>query len=194
MKIYVMSIVNSEGYDTGRESEVRLFKDKQKCLDYAHKAYTRDWNENDIDDPEEHPYLEKDVFEKELLEDSYIVLQMPDFHIQYEYSEVLEEEMDEDSEFVYWRCKDDNGRTSIFCTTRNGEPYGDVSVDLQSYGMFPPDENHIYLPAYKLNNEFLEDIVEKLVDTVLTQDVKIGYGKGWLVRLKDNWKEICRKI
>ena len=90
---------------------------------------------------------------------------------------------------VYYRGKytADNS-TAIQAYTNDGEPWATCTVCLVDYGMTPPDENHIFIPKYKLF-KFYDQFVEDLVDEVL-YPVPIGYGEGVFARLKPNWKEL----
>lgn len=86
-----------------------------------------------------------------------------------------------------------NGTTAIEMWSDNGEPWATVTVNLQDYGMIPEDENHIYIPAYKLNVDLVEQITKDLVEEVVCTEY-IGYNgdcKVLYARLRPDWKEIC---
>ena len=87
-----------------------------------------------------------------------------------------------------------DGSTYIRALTEDGEPWCDVSVCLADYGMKPTDENCIFVPAYKMDRGTLEVLERDLFDEVLSKEIPIGFGTGWLVKLKDNWKEICPEL
>ena len=72
---------------------------------------------------------------------------------------------------------------------KDDELWCDVSVCLADYGMKPADENCIFVPAYKMNPETLEILERDLFAEVINKEIPIGFGTGWLVKLKDNWKE-----
>lgn len=72
------------------------------------------------------------------------------------------------------------------------EPYCDVTVNLSDYGKTPEDDNHIFIPAYKLDdvdvNIILNDLVDEVIDTFyigFNDSCKVLYAK-----LKDNWKDL----
>lgn len=88
-------------------------------------------------------------------------------------------------------CAD--GSTYIRMETANGEPWCDVSICLKSYDLVPEDENHIFIPTYKMDSDTLDYIKSTLVKQELCP-VTIGYGTGIYVRLVDNWKEICEEL
>ena len=97
--------------------------------------------------------------------------------------------------FVYYRAKycADNS-TAIQMVSETEGPWATISVCLVEYGLTPPDENHIYVPAYKLDEFTLEQIKKDIIDEIIIDNVPIGYGTGWLVRLKPNWKEITEEM
>lgn len=83
------------------------------------------------------------------------------------------------------------GGTYIGAFTRDGEPYADVSVNLLDYGFLPlPDE--IYIPAYKLPKDLVDQFVEDLAKEVLGEitfgpfDTKVVH-----IRLKDGLLAPC---
>lgn len=71
------------------------------------------------------------------------------------------------------------------CAYEDGEPYGYVTVCLAGYGMTPP-EGHIFIPVYKMTEEFLKQVMEDVVDEIV-DIVPIGFGYGYLARLKEGW-------
>jgi hypothetical protein len=81
--------------------------------------------------------------------------------------------------------------TYIRADLEDGDPWCDVSVCLECYGMTPPDENHIYIPVYKMDPDTLETFRNYIIEKIVDDKVPIGFGTGWLVKLKDNWKEIA---
>ena len=66
-------------------------------------------------------------------------------------------------------------------------PYGDVTVCLKGYGV-TPEEGFIFIPTYKMTDEYFNQVCEDIVDEVITT-VQIGYGRGVYAKLKDNWEE-----
>lgn len=80
--------------------------------------------------------------------------------------------------------------TYIAMLTEDGESWCDVTVNLDEYGLHPEDENHIYIPIYKMDDETLDYIKSHLVDTVINT-VPIGFGSGLYVKLVDNWKDLA---
>lgn len=67
------------------------------------------------------------------------------------------------------------------------EPYGDVTVNLSGYGM-TPDEGYIFIPKYKMTEEYYEQIVKDIIEEVVFP-VRIGYGTGVFAKLKDHWED-----
>lgn len=67
------------------------------------------------------------------------------------------------------------------------EPYGDVTVNLSGYGIIP-EEGHIFLPKYKMSDEYFENVCSDIVDEVLCP-VQIGYGIGFYAKLKPDWEQ-----
>ena len=93
--------------------------------------------------------------------------------------------------FIYKRSEYvADGSTAIMAYDEDGFPYGDVTVCLVEYGMVPPNENYIFVPKYKITNEFYKVLSRDLFKEVISE-IPIGFGKGELVKLKDNWKELC---
>lgn len=82
--------------------------------------------------------------------------------------------------------------TAITCTTDDGEPYATLSICLADYGMTPLSENQIFVPTYKMCDEDYEMFKRDLFKREL-MEVQFGYGKGMLVELRDDWKEICHE-
>lgn len=72
------------------------------------------------------------------------------------------------------------------------EPYGTVTVCLVDYGMTPEDGT-IFIPAYKMTDDFFEQVLDDIVEEIIT-GIKIGYGKGYHVRLKPNWEELVNMV
>ena len=66
------------------------------------------------------------------------------------------------------------------------EPYGDVTVCLIDYDL-TPEEGTIFMPTYKMFGEFLETVMDDIVDEVLGT-IQIGFGQGFHVRLKEDWQ------
>ena len=66
------------------------------------------------------------------------------------------------------------------------EPYGDVTVNLSGYGMMP-EEGHIFIPTYKMMDDYYKRIVNDIVDEVVCP-VQIGLGVGVYAKLKEDWE------
>ena len=66
-------------------------------------------------------------------------------------------------------------------------PYGTVSICLAGYGM-TPKKNEIYIPTYKMSEQFIAQVMLDLVDEVIGV-VPIGMGEGLHVKLKDDWRK-----
>ena len=91
--------------------------------------------------------------------------------------------------FTYGRSTYVADGSTYICAFKDGELWCDVSVCLADYGMKPSDENCIFVPAYKMNPETLEILERDLFAEVISKEIPIGFGTGWLVKLKDNWKD-----
>lgn len=85
MKIYGITVVNSEGYINGKESDTILGADKSKVLEEAYQWYENlNSADEDIIDTD---FLYQDEFEEELETKALTYIQYPDHHIQFEYFE-----------------------------------------------------------------------------------------------------------
>lgn len=67
------------------------------------------------------------------------------------------------------------------------EPYGDVTVNLSGYGMFP-EKGHIFIPRYKMSDSYYEQVCRDIVEEVICP-VQIGYGIGVYAKLKPDWEK-----
>ena len=93
--------------------------------------------------------------------------------------------------FTYGRSTYVADGSTYICAFKDDEHWCDVSVCLADYGMKPADENCIFVPAYKMNPETLEVLERDLFAEVINKEIPIGFGTGWLVKVKDNWKELA---
>lgn len=92
--IFGVSIVCSQGFDSGRESAVYLYDAKEKCFDEMYEKYQTFWShyeeeemlEDSLDD-NGNGMLTKEEFIFDLEEFSYVLIQLTDFHVQFEYFE-----------------------------------------------------------------------------------------------------------
>jgi len=82
--------------------------------------------------------------------------------------------------------------TTAIMAYEDGVPYCTCSVNLSEYGMYPPEEDYIFVPTYNMFS-FYEKFKNDLVEEEICQ-VPIGFGFGMLVRLKENWKEIAKEL
>lgn len=99
---------------------------------------------------------------------------------------------------MYYRvsryCFDNS--TAIRAFNDMGEPECSVTINLSDYGLKPENDDHIFIPYYKISEysmELMNQIITDLVGEV-KQEVFIGYKhscKCLYVKLKDNWKDIC---
>ena len=86
MKIYGITVVNSEGFMDGKESETIIGMDKSKVLEEAYQWYENlNTEDEDIIDTD---FLDQDEFEEELETEELTYIQYPDHHIQFEYFEM----------------------------------------------------------------------------------------------------------
>ena len=67
------------------------------------------------------------------------------------------------------------------------EPYGNVTVNLSAYGMYPQDDGYIFIPTYKMTPNFYEQVCKDIVEEVVSP-VQIGYGTGVYAKLKEDWE------
>lgn len=64
-----------------------------------------------------------------------------------------------------------------------GGPRGEVlSINLQDYGLIPPDENHVFVKNYGQHEGLPQALADAGIVEVL-DEVPIGYGKGNLCRV-----------
>ena len=86
--------------------------------------------------------------------------------------------------------------TAIMAFSDIGEAECSVSINLSDYGIRPENNEHIYIPAYKIepySKEIFNQIINDLVEEV-KQEIFIGYKdscKCLYVKLKENWRELC---
>lgn len=77
-----------------------------------------------------------------------------------------------------------------------GECECSVTINLSDYGLRPENNEHIYIPAYKIeeySEAVMKQIMEDLVEEV-KKEVYIGYNnscKCLYVKLKRNWRDLC---
>ena len=91
--LHCISVVDSAGYETGKESDLRVYTDLKKCIDDTYYDYKTTWgnliSNGTLDEEyleiEEMEMLSRDSFEKELLETEYVLIQLRESHIQFEY-------------------------------------------------------------------------------------------------------------
>jgi hypothetical protein len=90
MKVYGYILINSAGYDDGKESYVKLFKDKYAALDEAYQSYRVECEkaieENMLEAKTFHA-MGAVKFEECLESDVIVVLQLIDSHKQWEWIE-----------------------------------------------------------------------------------------------------------
>lgn len=90
LSLYVLSIVNSEGYGDGTESDVQIFEDFSSMASKAYYYYREYWKrlENMGEDSDDNgsTFLNEDHFISELANEQYVVIQFHDYHVQFEYS------------------------------------------------------------------------------------------------------------
>ena len=67
------------------------------------------------------------------------------------------------------------------------EPYGPVTVCLTDYGL-KPDDGYIYMPTYKMTPDYTNQVIDDIVEEIIGE-VRIGYGTGLYVKLKDDWEK-----
>ena len=67
------------------------------------------------------------------------------------------------------------------------EPYGMATLCLAGYNVKLADDE-ICLPAYKMSPEFIDTVIEDIVDEIVT-GIRIGFGKGFIAKLKPNWED-----
>lgn len=91
----------------------------------------------------------------------------------------------------------DNSLAIMSYTDEDGwlEPYGHVTVCLADYGL-KPAEGCVYLPTYKMTPDFLNQVLDDIVKRIICE-VRIGYGTGLYVELKEDWEnnvEMCEWV
>ncbi|MBP5432205.1 hypothetical protein [Ruminococcus sp.] len=85
--------------------------------------------------------------------------------------------------------------TAIRAYSDSGECECTVTINLIDYGLRPENNEHVYIPAYKIQeysqeifNQILSDLVEEVKDEVF-----IGHNnscKCLYVKLKENWRDL----
>ena len=77
-----------------------------------------------------------------------------------------------------------------------GEPECNVTINLSDYGKYPENNEHVFIPEYKIkpySEEVLNQIISDLVEEV-KKEVYIGYNnscKCLYVKLKTYWRDLC---
>lgn len=93
-KIYGFSEVSSEGFYDGNESRTYLYGSQRECINAAYERYCDAWSkleedgwiENGCDSNEEFQ-LVKSEFKNTLLNNGYVLIQLPASHFQFEFFE-----------------------------------------------------------------------------------------------------------
>lgn len=85
--VYAISVVNSDGYASGKDSDLTMYPTLRECVDGAYASYVSVWEESAevLDDGES--FLSKDEFEKELLDSGSVCIQCLDAHVSFDYFE-----------------------------------------------------------------------------------------------------------
>lgn len=97
MKLYLMTIVRTDGYDDGTESNTGVYTTIDECIGNSFKTYESTWEDlftngevtrkNGIMmDDNENERLSKEAYKEELNRSGYVLIQLNDFHIQFELS------------------------------------------------------------------------------------------------------------
>ena len=81
---------------------------------------------------------------------------------------------------------------AIYCTDDNGTPEAVLTVNLSEYGFTPP-KDCVVVQTHKVSDELYELFKKELVETEIRK-IPYGYCEGMLVKLKNNWKTLCRKV
>lgn len=88
-KVFAVSIVNSEGFADGNDSQVKVFSNLPECIDQMYRLYAEYWLEllesEVIEDRAS--FLTKSEFEKELIENKSLCIQCYDAHVNFEFFE-----------------------------------------------------------------------------------------------------------
>lgn len=85
--------------------------------------------------------------------------------------------------------------TAIRVFSDIGECECSATINLSDYGLRPENNEHVYIPAYKIqeySNEIFNQILSDLVEEV-KDEVYIGYNnscKCLYVKLKENWRDL----
>lgn len=85
--IFGLAVVNSEGYYDATESQVHIYTSIEDCVNGAYEEYLDVWQDCEknkiIEDDCE--CLTKEDFSVDFLSNGYVVIQMADSHVQFEY-------------------------------------------------------------------------------------------------------------
>ena len=77
-----------------------------------------------------------------------------------------------------------------------GEPECSVTINLSEYGLTPENNEHVFIPYYKIaayDKDVLMRIIKDLVEDI-KDVVFIGYHnkcRCLYVKLKSNWRDLC---
>ena len=86
--------------------------------------------------------------------------------------------------------------TAIMAYSDIREPECSVTINLSDYNMEPENNEHIFIPEYKIkpySEEIFNQIISDLVEEI-KKEVYIGYNgscKCLYVKLKENWRDLC---
>lgn len=136
IKVPGVSIVNSEGYDRGNESYVNVYSSVRECIDLSYQTYLDTWNnllkqdEDGLINDNGNSFLSKEEYGKKLLQNGYVLIQMYDYHIQFEY---FEKELELNKELFISNSKEMDNKKELSVNT----PLGDIVVAVKTDSEYP---------------------------------------------------------
>lgn len=86
-KVYAVSIVSSDGFANGNDSNVHMYASLRECIDKTYLNYVELWVESKDVFDDDYPLMTKAAFEKELLKNGNVCIQCLDSHINIEFFE-----------------------------------------------------------------------------------------------------------
>ena len=83
------------------------------------------------------------------------------------------------------------GGLAIMAFTEEGEPWGDISVNMPNLPSL--GENEIIIPLYNVKDEYEKVFRDNFVEKEIAY-VKIGFGDGVCVKLKNHFREFMEEL
>lgn len=172
-KIYGFSEVASEGFEDATESRTKIYGSKSECINAAYECYCDAWklfeNEGIIEngcDENLDALLSKEEFSEAILKSGYVLIQLPDSHVQFEF---FEQELELQKEVaIENKIKIDLGFASLIAEKGADPNYKEIFIGLEdSNGIWSQD---IAVIGEKYHYEGDNVILDKGVSVKLYSD------------------------